>query len=104
MPTIRHRRYCFTLNNYDQADVDFLSTLPARFIVFGKEIAPATGTPHLQGFVVFNSAKTERAARTVLRGCHVEPARGTVRQNVDYCSKGGDVVQRGDPPADAGTP
>jgi len=102
MPAVRHRRYVFTWNNYDQASEDYLATLPCRFIIYGKEIAPETGTPHLQGFVCFNNAKTERAARGILRGCHVDVARSTVAANIAYCSKSGDVFQRGDPPADPG--
>ena len=96
----RHRRFVFTWNNYDQVALDYLATLQVRYIVYGKEIAPRTGTPHLQGFVVWNHAKTESASRTILRGCHVEVARGTASQAANYCKEDGDYVERGDLPSD----
>jgi len=81
-------------------DLDYLSALQVRYIVYGKEIAPGTGTPHLQGFLVWHNAKTENATRTLLRGCHVEITRGTALEASDYCKKDGDYVERGDLPAD----
>lgn len=47
----RLKRVCFTLNNYTeedeqriQAGVEFY-----RYAVYGRELAPTTGTRHLQG-------------------------------------------------------
>jgi len=96
---VRSRRYCFTLNNYTEGDLDYLATLSIRYIVYGKEVAPITGTPHLQGFVCWHESKTFRASRTLLRGCHVEVARGAAHQAAAYCKKDGDFVERGDLPA-----
>jgi len=96
----RHRRWIFTCNNYTEADLDYFATIHVRFIIYGKEIAPTTGTPHLQGFVVLNSAKTVSATRKFLRRCRIDVARGSVASNITYCSKSGDCVQRGDPPSD----
>lgn len=100
MPASRHRRFVFTLNNYESGDCDYLDSLPCRYIVYGKETAPNTGTPHLQGFVVFVDGKTCSAVRTLLRRCHVEVTRGTSLQASDYCKKDGDFVERGILPAE----
>lgn len=100
MPAVRHRRYCFTWNNWTQANHDYLATLACRYIVYGKEIAPRTGTPHLQGFVVWHHAKTIDATKAILRGCHVEVTGGTALEASDYCKEDGDYVERGDLPAD----
>lgn len=97
---LRSRRYVFTLNNYTQGDLDYFAGIAVRYICYGKETAPNTGTPHLQGFVVWNESKTVRATRTLLRGCHVELARGTALQASDYCKKDGDFVERGNLPTD----
>lgn len=86
MPS-RHRGFLFTWNNPPgtyRADLDRLDVL---YIVAGEEIAPATGTPHLQGYVIWNHGKTESATRTLLRGCHITVARGTHLQNDRYCRK-----------------
>lgn len=50
--------------------------------------------------VCFRNAKTASAVRALLPGCHVEVALGSFSQNKVYCSKGGDFVERGDPPKD----
>lgn len=94
----RHRSWCFTSNNYDQPLLDSLSTLPVKYIVYGKEVAPTTRTPHLQGFVCFPSAKTRSAVGRLIPRSHLLVARGTGEENFRYCSKGGDFVERGDRP------
>lgn len=55
--------WVFTLNNYTDEEVDFLGTLymdPHPFplneskvvaVAMSEEIAPTTGTPHLQGYL-----------------------------------------------------
>jgi len=92
----RSRNYVFTLNNY--LNTELVDNLPCKFIAYSKEIAPTTGTPHLQGYVCFNSPKTLSAARRSLPGCHLSIMRGSLAQNEDYCSKSADLVKRGTPP------
>lgn len=96
----RARAYVFTWNNYPDDHDTLLLQLGARYVLYGRELAPGTGTPHLQGYVYWRSAKTAAATRGMLPGCHVEPARGSFQQNYDYCSKGGNYVAHGDPPMD----
>jgi len=49
------RRVIFTINNYNNEHIDMLRDLfvnnTAKYIIYGKEIAPGTGTPHLQGYL-----------------------------------------------------
>ena len=74
----RSRDYYITYNNYDQDQIDKLAALECVYIVYGKEIAPTTGTPHLQGYVRFKSPKTMSAALKALPGApHIEIKRGT---------------------------
>lgn len=59
------RRWCFTWNNYTDETVEGLKGLSAEkvdYLIVGFEIAPTTGTPHLQGYVEF---KTPMAGSTV---------------------------------------
>lgn len=54
------RRHNFVWNNYTQANVDHLKSLTGDdcdYIVFGYELAPTTGTPHLQGYVEWRTPK-----------------------------------------------
>lgn len=92
----RSRNFVFTLNNYQNTDL--VDNLECRYIAYSKEIAPTTGTPHLQGYVSFVNAKTVQSVRRLLVGCHVEIMRGTLTQNDAYISKVASMVQRGDKP------
>lgn len=100
------RRYCFTLNNYDAADEARLAELAAgdrvKYLVYGRERGDS-GTPHLQGFVIFNSSVVFNTAKSLLGDrCHLEPAHGTSLQAADYCKKDGDFVEFGDAPTQQG--
>lgn len=83
----RSRSWVFTWNNYPADYAAQLDLLQIRYLVAAEEIAPETGTPHLQGYVYWANAKTAAAVRGLLPGCHVERARGTPKQADDYCRK-----------------
>lgn len=104
----RNRAHCFTWNNYPASYATDLDRIRCRFIVAGEELAPDTGTPHLQGYVVWKDSKSVAAVRGILRGCHITVARGNHSQNDRYCRKtrdvdgepNGTVYSRGDLPTD----
>lgn len=82
------RNFCFTCNNYsDKSYLDLDSLEDVRFCGYGKEIAPSTGTPHLQGMVCFSRVKRVNFVRGELPGFHVEIMRGTAQQAWAYCIK-----------------
>lgn len=94
------RRYCFTFNNYTAADESRIQGLAAtdrvKYLVYGRERGDS-GTPHLQGFVIFNSSTVFNTVKTLLGDrVHVEAARGTSQQASDYCKKDGDYFEHGD--------
>lgn len=93
----RHRGYCFTINNYTDDDVSRLDKLDCEYIVYGREVAPTTGTPHIQGYIHFANGKSPNAARKLVKG-HLIVAKGTPEQNFDYCSKEGNYTERGNRP------
>ena len=96
----RHRNFIFTWNNYTNDNEQYLKGLPSKFMVFGREIAPTTATPHLQGYICFANGKTITAAKRLLRGCHVEIARGSHAQCRTYSIKDGDFYEQGTLPVD----
>ena len=92
------RNFSFTWNNYSESSEAFLSELECRYLCYGKEIAPSTGTPHLQGVVVFERKIRLSGAIKKLIGCHVEIAR-SLSDLITYCKKEGQFIERGDIPA-----
>lgn len=100
--TSRYRAYCFTWNNYPEDFVDHFDTVfsvySMKYVVVGLETAPETGTRHLQGFVSFSRPVPFTKVRECLPGCHIENMRGTVKQAVNYCKKGGNFREWGDCP------
>lgn len=95
------RRWCFTLNNYTDEHIATLDTFDCVYLVYGLEVAPTTGTPHLQGFVIFERT-CRRTALTPLLPAHWENARGTSMQAATYCKKDGVFIERGVFPDAAG--
>lgn len=94
----RARAYCFTLNNYTDDEIEKIKGMDCRFLQFGKEVG-ASGTPHLQGYVYFDNAKSLPAVKKLLgKRVHLEVARGSVADNVRYTGKDGDVYRSGNPP------
>lgn len=91
----RSNGWCFTLNNYtDEVRVELLS-MPCRYIIIGEEVGESK-TPHLQGFVQFESpGKSLVAMKKINSHAHFEATKGSVDQNVAYCSKDGKFEERG---------
>lgn len=93
------KNWCFTLNNYNDDDEARLSSLVdtedrVEYIIYGKETA-ASGTPHLQGFVVFGQRTRLVMVKAIIgSNPHVEVARN-VNASVEYCKKEGDWVEFG---------
>lgn len=105
---IQGTRWCFTLNNYTNEDEEYLSTFLSddaiiRYGIYGREVGES-GTPHLQGFVVYQRTVTWTRAVSDLGGdrVHVERARSNSATNIAYCKKQHSVEEFGDPPVHQG--
>lgn len=97
----RSRGWCFTVSNYTEDDLVTVKALAhaSAYVIAGYEVAPKTGTPHIQGYVYYESARSFESMRKRLPRAHLEPARGTGEQNKKYCSKGGLIcIEQGVPP------
>lgn len=82
------RAWVFTHNNpNDQKPEEYLDTLGVRFLAYQHEIAPATGTHHLQGYVIFMAPKRLAALKKVNASIHWEVRKGSHEEAVDYVSK-----------------
>lgn len=92
----RSRNFVFTFNNYP--DTTYVDNLVCKYIAYSKEVAPTTGTPHLQGYVSFCSAKTHDQAKKLLPGMWCSPMIGSLAENDIYCSKVESMTERGEKP------
>lgn len=60
------------------------------YIIFGRETAPTTGTPHLQGYAEASTKLSLLQMKLIfgpLSSIHLEPRRGTQSQAIEYCKK-----------------
>lgn len=91
------RRWCFTLHNYEQKDIDRLLAHNTTYIIFGEEVCPTTQRKHLQGYMEF---KSETSRRTQIKKLHptiwLKKSRGDADSNEKYCSKDGKYYEKGE--------
>lgn len=96
---IKCRGWCFTFNNYTEADEQRIKGIACNYIVFGREEAPETHTKHLQGYVYFDTQRYFNGVKTMIGGNpHIEAAKGNKWQNRVYCTKTEDFWESGDVP------
>lgn len=98
MTTAQGTRWCFTLNNYTQAEHDLFKMLPAAEggaadawgdILrggFATEVGDS-GTPHLQGWVIFKTNRRMNALKKLCPRIHLELMKGSEQANFDYCNE-----------------
>ena len=90
----RFRNYCYTLNNYTVGDSASLSDIEAVYHVWRYERS-ASGTPHVQGFIQFETPKALTAVKKIIPRSKWEVMKGSLEQASDYCKKDGDYVEKG---------
>lgn len=89
------KRYAFTLLNYTAEDISKITVSAEKYkylFVYGKEICPETGTPHLQGYLEYPNKITWLSLKNKMNidKIHFEPCKGNRKSNIDYCCKDGD--------------
>lgn len=107
---IKSRRYCYTIHNYTKKDLRRFHKLAEclekhRYICYGLEVAPDTGTPHIQGYIELNSAQRLSYLHNYFNFTrngemlkfHIDIANGTAEQNRKYTSKENDFYEFGEP-------
>ena len=91
----RTKNFRYTHNNYEGTALE--DQIECQYMIYGKEIAPTTGTPHLQGFVRFLTEKSLKQVRSYLPGCDVRVA-DMPEAAIEYCKKDGEYTERGTAP------
>jgi len=79
------RNFVFTLNNYTEVDKSQLLCFNCKYMLFAEEVAPTTGTPHLQGYCELNERiRFAKLISLLPEGIHIEPRKGTQAQAISY--------------------
>eukprot|EP00770_Monocercomonoides_exilis_P008292 MONOS_8251.1-p1 / transcript=MONOS_8251.1 / gene=MONOS_8251 / organism=Monocercomonoides_exilis_PA203 / gene_product=putative replication-associated protein / transcript_product=putative replication-associated protein / location=Mono_scaffold00306:58525-59445(+) / protein_length=306 / sequence_SO=supercontig / SO=protein_coding / is_pseudo=false len=95
---MRGRAWCFTLNNYTDAEYEKIKRIDCRYLVVGKEVGEL-GTPHLQGYVYFKNQKAFNTIKHIIGDrAHLETAKGSPEDNRKYCSKENNYFEKGELP------
>lgn len=98
---VRSRGWTFTVNNYNEDSEKLLQGLDVSYLIYGREVGES-GTPHLQGYLFYKSARTFTSVKKKLpEGAHIEAALGNTLQNFNYCTKDGDFFEKGTRPLTA---
>lgn len=93
-PAFRSVKYVFTLNNYEEEDINLLILYfkdNAKKWIFGEEVGDS-GTPHLQGYMEFRNQKKWIVIKEKcepLQHAYSARAYGSLEANYDYCTKQG---------------
>lgn len=98
-------RWCYTLNNPSEDESLHIQQLGSShgivYHIFGREVGES-GTPHLQGFVIFGTRKSLACVKSIISArLHLETTRATNQAASDYCKKDGDYVVYGTMPVDS---
>jgi len=73
-------------------------TSRVNYLIYGKEVAETTGTPHLQGHVYFAKQTSAKKGLKMLGvQAHMSPAR-LVPNSIECCKKEGNCEEFGTPP------
>lgn len=94
--TTKARDWCFTLNNYTLSELENIGKFSGRYIIFGAEKGEK-GTKHLQGYCEYENAVTlGRVKKDTSERIHLEKRRGTQAEAIKYCTKDGDIWEKGE--------
>jgi len=93
MSDVKNRAWCLTVFVSAELTMDtFVSSdafKKAEFAVGQLEISPTTGREHIQAFVYYTNARSFKSVKDDFKifSAHIEAAKGTVADNVAYCTK-----------------
>ncbi len=83
--TKRYRNWIFTLNNYTIDNIKSLENIKFCNYIFQPEIGES-GTPHLQGCLLYKESKSFTQLKQSFPGMHIEPMKYK-RKAIEYCMK-----------------
>lgn len=94
----KHHNWVFTLCNWNDDELQEIERWKyVRYILVGKEHCPKTGTPHLQGYVEWTSARLFSTLKKFNPRISWRIAKGDAISNYRYISKENLYLCKGEP-------
>ena len=91
----RYKYFCFTL--FGENEPKF-NKEKMEYMCYGRETCPETHRIHFQGFISFKIRQRFSGVKKMVPGAHTERCKGSVEENISYCSKDGDFYEHGERP------
>lgn len=88
------KNWCFTWFNQPTPCGGWKEDI-MEYMICGDEVCPETKKQHIQGYVKFKDRRNENFVRRLFPKASVRSCKGTPKQNVTYCSKGGKYHDHG---------
>jgi len=93
VPNSKKRHTLFTLNNWTVDELNLIrdyAEKEAKYMCWSQEVAPSTGTPHLQGYVAWDNPRSlDKFKKAISPRLHYGDengnTNGTAEQNRAYC-------------------
>lgn len=88
------KKWGFTLNNFTKEDICAISAIIksyCRYGIFASEVAPTTGTPHLQGYFEFHK-KRRPIGVFKINSIHFDKKNCSKAVNIAYVKKDGNIL------------
>lgn len=101
--TKKKRSWCLTIF-HDKNNPPKFDEMQMKYLIFGSETCPKTGTHHFQTYIYLHNPKTFTAFKKYCfkwlgKHPYISHARGTLAENKAYCSKDDDYKEYGEAPA-----
>lgn len=91
------KNWCFTIHNYDDKVINYIVRNIKDYCdvgFFTKELGSNGESPHLQGYLRFKTRKRPKSVFNEMDTIHWSKARGSLQQNIEYCTKETDLYFR----------
>lgn len=86
-PDKRSRTWMFVFNNWNPEQLQAILEEDCIWVCCCEEVAPTTGTPHLQGYYLFKNPVNWSGLCQRHPGCWFKPANGSCEHNYRYVTK-----------------
>lgn len=91
----KYRNIVFTINNYTDADLQYLTDAYFKYVIYGKEVGKKKNTPHIQGYGELRKQMTLKELKKILPRAYIAARRGSQEQAISYCKKELDYTEIG---------